>query len=442
MKIKTRLRLNTWIYIIVILLIAISLTWSFWDLGRVARNEKLVLAILETAFERITLRDDYLLHQEERTNIQWQAKSEALRKLLKTASARFTTAEEKALLHEIQQSFDMTFSAFLPIIETQKREGRRTNKKFAFDEAQSRLISQVFLNSYVLIDNIERLIESTERKAKISRNRAAFMVIFLFAGGGMVIAINSILLNRTVSKRLTLLACGIKIIGDGNLGHQIVTAGDDELTDLARASNEMAAKLKQSYTSMERLQKEITERKHAEEEIKNITLHQQALIKALPDIVMEVNINKIYIWANEPGIEFFGKDVIGREAASYFVNEQKTYDIVKPIFVGSEDTIYVESWQKRKDGQERMLAWQSHVLKNANGNVVGALSSARDITDEYLAREEIKILNQELEQRVAARTEELLAKTTELERINKIFVDRELRMRELKERIAELEKKT
>jgi predicted nucleic acid-binding Zn-ribbon protein len=62
-----------------------------------------------------------------------------------------------------------------------------------------------------------------------------------------------------------------------------------------------------------------------------------------------------------------------------------------------------------------------------------------EITARKLAEDEIKNLNAELEQRVTKRTAELTAKTAELERINKVFVDRELRMRELKERIAELE---
>ena len=82
------------------------------------------------------------------------------------------------------------------------------------------------------------------------------------------------------------------------------------------------------------------------------------------------------------------------------------------------------------------------MLKDAQGNVIGALSSARDVTERKLAEEEIKKLNAELEQRVAERTTELTVRTAELERINKVFVDRELRMRELKARIAELEGKT
>jgi hypothetical protein len=57
------------------------------------------------------------------------------------------------------------------------------------------------------------------------------------------------------------------------------------------------------------------------------------------------------------------------------------------------------------------------------------------------AEEEIRSLNQELEHRVQERTEELEKKNGELERMNKVFVGRELRMIELKKRISELEER-
>jgi PAS domain S-box-containing protein len=152
---------------------------------------------------------------------------------------------------------------------------------------------------------------------------------------------------------------------------------------------------------------DITERKQAGLELKNLSARNEALLDAVPDIIMEVDNDKVYRWANRAGQDFFGANVIGKEAAEYFLGEQKTYQAVQPLFNGKEGIIYLESWQRRRDGEKRLLAWWCRTLKDEAGSVTGALSSARDITEVKLAEDEIRRLNEELEERVRQRTAEL-----------------------------------
>jgi PAS domain S-box-containing protein len=439
MKIKTRLKLNIWFSLGLTVFIFLSIGWSFWAVNRAERNVRLINQIERTALERIIMRDDWVLYREDRASAQWYAKTKTLRKLFNSVSQGFTNKEVKDVLRSAMDDFEATVGILSTVIKSYRERERADQRKPNFTETESRLLGQVFMRAYSLNDNIARLSEHL-RKAEIdARNRLVALIIVFVLGGVMAMVFNSVLLNKIVTKEVAMLAEGMWIMGDGNLDHHIDVTGDDEIAYLARASNDMATRLKQSYVSMDKLRLEIAERNRAEADIKVLSSHQQSLITAIPDIIMEVDADKRYTWANGPGLEFFGEDVIGNEAAFYFVREQEAYNIVQPIFNGSEDVVYLESWQRRKDGQERLLAWWCRVVKNKQGNVTGALSSAHDITERKLVEEEIRKLNEELEERVALRTSELVAKTLELERVNKVFVDRELRMRELKARIMELE---
>jgi PAS domain S-box-containing protein len=91
----------------------------------------------------------------------------------------------------------------------------------------------------------------------------------------------------------------------------------------------------------------------------------EAILEEIPDIVAEVDVDKVYTWVNRAGYEFFGDDVIGKNASFFFEDANAdTYERVKPLFEGSEETIALESWQRRRDGAKRLLAWWCRPLKD------------------------------------------------------------------------------
>ena len=127
--------------------------------------------------------------------------------------------------------------------------------------------------------------------------------------------------------------------------------------------------------------RDISESRKAADALFAVSSRQQALLAAIPDIIVEVDNNKVHTWMNPAGFEFYGEDALGKEAAFYFEGEQSTYDSVSQLFDGSNESVYVESWQRRRDGEKRLLAWWCRKIKDGAGNPVGALSTARDITE-------------------------------------------------------------
>jgi PAS domain S-box-containing protein len=128
--------------------------------------------------------------------------------------------------------------------------------------------------------------------------------------------------------------------------------------------------------------RELQQRK---EKLHTLSARYQAILDAVPDLIVEVDRAKRMTWLNKTARQFFGEGALGREAAEYFEGEQDTYAAVQPLFEGSENVHYVESWQRRQDGEKRLLAWWCRVLKDQEGLPVGALSTARDITDQRRA---------------------------------------------------------
>ncbi len=175
-----------------------------------------------------------------------------------------------------------------------------------------------------------------------------------------------------------------KILADVAAGHPRVVetehrSGDGHTTPVEIS---LSATSYMDQAAVLAVVRDITHRKLVEESLLKISRRNQAIIQTIPDIVAEVDENKVYTWANRAALDFFGDDVIGREAAEYIVDPQETYAAVESLFAGETDSQNVESWQRRKDGQQRLLMWWCRVLRDSEGQVIGALSTARDITEQ------------------------------------------------------------
>jgi two-component system cell cycle sensor histidine kinase/response regulator CckA len=105
-------------------------------------------------------------------------------------------------------------------------------------------------------------------------------------------------------------------------------------------------------------------------------------------------------------------------------------ELVVPVIRGGALQAILGVGNKASDYTDKDVEYVSYVA-----------DFAWDLAERKKAEEEIRKLNKELDQRVQDRTTELGWKNAELERMNKLFVGRELRMVELKDKIAELEGK-
>jgi PAS domain S-box-containing protein len=217
---------------------------------------------------------------------------------------------------------------------------------------------------------------------------------------------------------------------------------------------------------------DITARKKAEAVSRISEGKYQDLYDNAPDMYVSVDAaSALIIDCNQTMVKMLGyakDEIVGRPIFDMY--DPNCRDDVKKAFQAFQETGEVHSAElqvRRKDGTRIDISLNVSAVRDGEGKVLYSRACWTDITDRKKKENEILRLNQELEERVAARTTELTEKAedlsrsqqalqylledvnqakkeletkiAEIERMNRIFVHRELRMVELKEKIKEME---
>jgi PAS domain S-box-containing protein len=163
--------------------------------------------------------------------------------------------------------------------------------------------------------------------------------------------------------------------------------------------------------------RDITERKQAEEKLRGASLYARSLIEASLDplvtISREGKITDVNC-ATEAATGVSRGHLIGSDFSDYFTQPEKARQGYEQVFACGSVRDYPLAI-RHCSGSIADVLYNATLFKNEAGEIEGVFAAARDITERKQAEEEVRRLNEELEQRVIQRTAQLAAANKELE---------------------------
>jgi t-SNARE complex subunit (syntaxin) len=99
-----------------------------------------------------------------------------------------------------------------------------------------------------------------------------------------------------------------------------------------------------------------------------------------------------------------------------------------------------ELFRMRKDGTKFPVSLSAAPIRDGRGNIVGIIAAAEDISRRKKAEEEVRMHQEHLQELVEEKTRELRERVDELERFHDATVEREFRIKELRDEIEALKR--
>ena len=229
----------------------------------------------------------------------------------------------------------------------------------------------------------------------------------------VILSVLIVLITNYLTKPINALSVGMKKVEHGDYSVHLEPMYNDELGDLALSFNEMAEKLQRTTGELESI--------FTSADAGIMLVDVDTKILRVNDWILERFGHVVGVSMRE---SFWGDDVVCCECPVEMALEANAPAIVERIHI--------------EDGLEHTYLVTASPVYDSNGIGIGAVLVLADITKRLQMEDELRQYSTKLEKMVEDKTKKLSDKLAEIERINDVFVNRELVHIETKEKLSEL----
>lgn len=424
MKIRTQFTITVVLFGITLIAIAAFLLFTNWKVERLQKQEAIAHDIELASRELSYLSNDYLLHRESQIRTRWETKFSSFSKDLLILTP--ADPEQVALVNKIkgnQQQLKAVFSDVVSTLESVSLTQGTVSDMAFIRVSWSRMEVQ---NQGIAFD-ASRLARVLEDEADRLRQRSITLITVLIGVFGAFLVVGYAMVHRRILRALSDLQAGTRVIGSGDLGFTIEEKKADEIGELSRAFNNMTASLRDITASKADLEREIGERKQAEEALRDQREWLRVTLSSIGDAVMTTDTQGRITFLNPVAQSLTGRqleEAAGQPADTVFriINERtrKPAENIIERVLREECVVTLANHTAllTSDGREIPIEDSAAPIRDGAGNLLGVVLVFHDVTEKRRAQEALRKAHDELELRVRERTAALRATVTRLELMN------------------------
>ena len=275
MRISTRIRWSAVLAIVIALATAAMLLSGLNQVEKaISRNDQ-VAASLNHIFELSMLTTDYLVNYESRAERQWRSKHADFEAVLATLDVG--SAEDTALLSRMKTSSAEAYRLFDEITVAHAEGLSGVVDRTVSEEYQARLTARLLIVMQEMVSDSVRLGENSSTEALSVQRNTYLLVLALALAAITIMVVIGLSTHRTIVRPLLLLRDNAQEVGRGNLDTRSGITSADEVGELATAFDSMVDDLRTSYSMLE---KEVAERRRAEEELSEYRDHLEQIVES------------------------------------------------------------------------------------------------------------------------------------------------------------------